>query len=349
MNSKINIVSVKTLLDKVSKMILEPVYQRELVWNEKKISAFVDSLMKGYVPGNIIINEKKTIWTCIDGKQRINSIIRFCSNNTPIITKDTNDEEQYIFFSNIPETYKKKPNIIKLSIEQQQEFHNKELSFIVYTNLSHNEQCDLFNRIQNSMSLTAGERIFSLFKNLEVAQKFKNFCKKYDYTKKGRFRNVDIFINFMYMQKNRSVEALTGKKKIKFIELIDNMPEYDKLINIIEPHIPIFFSEHLMCHTDIINKKITKNFIIVLFYLLLNEQTKINTINEKYYSNVRNMILRIWKKWYNIDGKNKELGKMSINILQKIELIYLDNNNIMGKIHNNSEIIEKDSSDEDTE
>ena len=49
------------------------------------------------------------------------------------------------------------------------------------------------------MSLTAGERIFSLFKNLEVAQKFKNFCKKYDYTKKGRFRNVDIFINSQNM------------------------------------------------------------------------------------------------------------------------------------------------------
>ena len=348
MNSKINVLTIKLLLDKVSKMVMEPVYQRELVWNEKKMSAFVDSIMKGYVPGNIIINERKDIWTCIDGKQRINSIIRFCSNTMPIITRDNNEEEQYIFFSNIPETFKKKPNIIKLNNIQQQDFYNKELSFIIYTNLTHNEQCDLFNRIQNSMSLTAGERIFSLFKNSEVAIKFKTFCKKYDYTKKGRFRNVDVFINLMYMQKIRNLEALSGKKKIKFIDIIDNMAEYNKLINIIEPHIPIFCGEHLMSHKSIIDKKITKNFMIVLFYLLMNEQTKLNTINEKYYPNIRHMIIKIWNKWYNIDGKNKELGKMSSNVLQKIELIYLDNNNNMGKINNGDNIVDSDNETNET-
>ena len=46
------------------------------------------------------------------------------------------------------------------------------------------------------------------------------------------------------------------------------------------------------------------------------------------------MILKIWKKWYNIDEKNKELGKMSTTVLKKIELIYMNNNKTMGTIYN---------------
>lgn len=339
-------ITISNLIDKITqkKIILDPVYQRELVWNDKKMVAFIDSLMKGYIPNNIIVNKNTDMWTCIDGKQRITSIVQFCVNAIPLCCRDQNNEEQLTYFSAIPETQKNKPNIITFDKQQQKIFYEKKIIVVIYNNLSYIEQCEVFNRIQAMMSSTTGERVFSLFKNPDVAIKFKEFCKKYDYMNKGRFRNVDLIINILYMQKNKSIDMLTGNKKKVFVDMLDDINEYNKIINIVEPYMAIFFSEHIMNHKTIIEKKLPKNFIVVMFYLLFRE--KINKI--KYYPHLRNMILKIWKKW-NINN-NKELTKTTTPVLQKIELIYLDNNNIIGKMHNNLDIeTEEDISDTDEE
>src|SRR5579872_819676 len=101
------LLTIKGLVEKITKhkkIELNPIYQRDIIWNEQKMSGFIDSLMRGYIPSNITMNidtETKD-WTCIDGKQRITSVLNFCRDVIPWVRQDDNDDDQYIYFSCVP-------------------------------------------------------------------------------------------------------------------------------------------------------------------------------------------------------------------------------------------------------
>ena len=64
---------------------LDATYQRKFVWEESDQSAFIDSVCKGIIPSNIIFNKKSKEQIVIDGKQRLTSLIRYFSNEIPLI------------------------------------------------------------------------------------------------------------------------------------------------------------------------------------------------------------------------------------------------------------------------
>lgn len=327
--SATEIITVEKMIEKLSKnkkIDLNPIFQRDIVWNEQKMSAFIDSLMRGYVPGNITVNVNtdEDAWTCIDGKQRITSIMNFWRNKIPWTRVDDDDDDVFIYFNNIPEDKKDEKNYYSLNKKQQQFFLERSVIIVTYNDLGYQLQCEIFNRIQNSMAATSGEQCFSLFKNSAVASKFKEFCRKNDYAKRPRFRNVDIILNIFYMKKNRELKALSGKKeRLKFISELDDMEEYDTVINMIQDDLKVYFSEDLIAHKDLLSKKMPKNFIIAIFYLMGLEKTKLKTLEKKYFIDVRKMIGKMWDRWSVIDGEiNKDRSKMNVKVLERIEKIY---------------------------
>jgi hypothetical protein len=363
--SRTESITINDLLEKLSKhknIDLDPVYQRDVVWNEHKMSNFIDSLMRGFVPNNIIINidsvNKK--WICIDGKQRMTSIIKFFTNKLPWIRVTENpdqdnqeNQEQAIYYNRtcIPSSDKKEDqNYLTLNKKQQQKFLNKKIIIVSYFDLDHAMQCEIFNRIQNSMASTAGEQSFSLFRNADVATKFKKFCRAHDYNNKARFKNVDIVMNIMYMQHIGEMKMLSGRaEKKKFIAKIDDPEIYDALIQKIGPELTIYFGEAFMGHRTMIEKKMTKNFVTLMFYLL-SEKIKFTELKGLGFrvSKIRNMLIDIWNQWNIIDQEiNKERAKTSKAVLEKIEKIYETKNHVIKKICGEIEDQGSDDSDDD--
>jgi uncharacterized protein with ParB-like and HNH nuclease domain len=64
---------------------LKPIYQRNIVWGTKQYIKFIESIFYGIVPGPIVlgIDTATNNKTCIDGKQRSTSLIKFFTNQIP--------------------------------------------------------------------------------------------------------------------------------------------------------------------------------------------------------------------------------------------------------------------------
>lgn len=351
LKSKTEILTIGDLIkgvkmrDETTNIDLNPVYQRDVVWSDQKMGSFIDSLMKGYVPSNITMSKNDGKWICIDGKQRITSIIKFNDNEVPWVFVDEDGEDKYVYFSNVPDTKKDSQSCCKLTKEQQKVFLEKTITLVVYKNLDYVTQCDIFNRIQNSMSATSGEQSFSLFKNATVASKLKELCRNLDYTHKARYRNLDIVMNIMYMKSSGKVRTLSGRKeKLTFIEFLDQEKKYDKIVEPLVDPMNVFFGDDIMGHEKLLKEKMTKNFVIVMFYMLTTEKKKLVDYDSNDFRDVRKMLTEIWRSWSVIDGEvNKDRSKMSTKILQQIQELYEKNSEKYFKED------DEDNDDEDSE
>lgn len=72
-------ISVFVDLLRKRKIDLQPNYQRRVAWDEEKMSRFIESLfMRLPVPQIVLAEMRPGVFAVIDGKQRINSLARFC-------------------------------------------------------------------------------------------------------------------------------------------------------------------------------------------------------------------------------------------------------------------------------
>lgn len=72
-------ISVLVDLLRKRKIDLQPNYQRRVAWDESKMSRFIESLfMRLPVPQIVLAEMRPGVFAVIDGKQRINSLARFC-------------------------------------------------------------------------------------------------------------------------------------------------------------------------------------------------------------------------------------------------------------------------------
>lgn len=72
-------IGVLTDLLQRGKIDLQPHYQRRIAWDEKKMSRFIETLFLNLpVPQLVLAEIRPGRYAVIDGKQRINSIARFC-------------------------------------------------------------------------------------------------------------------------------------------------------------------------------------------------------------------------------------------------------------------------------
>lgn len=79
-------ISVLVDLLRKRKINLQPNYQRRVAWDEAKMSRFIESLfMRLPVPQIVLAEMRPGVFAVIDGKQRINSLARFClDDQTPL-------------------------------------------------------------------------------------------------------------------------------------------------------------------------------------------------------------------------------------------------------------------------
>jgi len=68
---------------------LNPAFQREKVWSEKKQQYFIDTVLRGWgVPKlYLAVEEEDKDYLCIDGKQRLTALFMFLSNKLRLNVK----------------------------------------------------------------------------------------------------------------------------------------------------------------------------------------------------------------------------------------------------------------------
>ena len=87
--------SVSELVNKVNKedIILTPEYQRGYVWDNKKASLLIESLLLNVpIPVMYMSEEKDGTWSVVDGLQRLYSLQRFFNNELKLIGLDVLQE-----------------------------------------------------------------------------------------------------------------------------------------------------------------------------------------------------------------------------------------------------------------
>ncbi|RGB40176.1 hypothetical protein C1646_753657 [Rhizophagus diaphanus] len=135
---------------------LNPDYQRDIVWSDKRQSYLIDSLFNNfYVPPVIfsckMLDNKRIMRVCIDGKQRLTSIRKFIDNEIPHLNpSDGCANKRY---------YKNLNNRYYLTEAEREKFECIELFCVEYYDLTFQQEQEIFSRVQLGVALTPAEKL----------------------------------------------------------------------------------------------------------------------------------------------------------------------------------------------
>jgi len=223
---------------------IEPPYQRDAkLWPETAKTQLIQSILGGILIPPIVLNKTGTkpneLYTVIDGKQRLTTIIDFMQNKL----KFYNEGNPTLFckFSD-------------LSPEWQNLFKITNLSTYIYSNLDEKTEREIFERINHGVILSVGEKIKGLnspwipcIRNLvdKIGSKLINLkinnkrsrhydCvvtiialvnKDYKYVSKGK-------LSLQYLKVNKYVEQNMELTQQKIITIVNSLLKiYNKCCN----------------------------------------------------------------------------------------------------------------------
>ena len=330
-----NSLTVKSVLDiynnvtsKENTLKLDPKYQRGSVWNLEDKSAFIDSLYRNIVPNNIILNYNSNGTSeCIDGKQRITSIIEFKENKFPLIfynNLDNTNEEEHVYFSNIPEINdpkkKKQRKIIKyrtFTQEEKNKFNNINIPVITYYQLDYCDRVDIFSRIQKGKNLTLGENMAACLPSDNICNIFNKYCTELEhffkeYNNKINIERSDhrviiahIFYIIEYNQFGTKTKVTNCLKRIKE----NNSKEFTRKMDKIGKILGICFNDKILKHPELVGLDLSIDLMYIIFMCIqknfseniisvstiLVEATK--CIHKKYYKSKKPKIGELYREF----------------------------------------------------
>ncbi|EJU04163.1 hypothetical protein DACRYDRAFT_63803 [Dacryopinax primogenitus] len=141
---------------------LEPEYQRDVVWPEKKQIMLIDSMLNNFYIPAVIFSIRKE-WSkekgmelerrvCMDGKQRLTSMVRFMDGLIPYIHGNG-----IKYWYNLPNGETKRNQ--QLPDRLKREFDGKPISCIQYQDISEDDEREIFARVQLGVALSPAEKL----------------------------------------------------------------------------------------------------------------------------------------------------------------------------------------------
>jgi hypothetical protein len=273
---------------------LDPHYQRGVVWPNNKMSHFIDSVLCGIVPNPLIFNRSENNEKiCIDGKQRITSLMHFIKNKIPFVKNDEN-----IYYSSLSI---KTANCRVMTDKERGMFLSKSMPVIIYDNLSYTDQVDVFQRLQNGVKLTPGEIIVSVFEDEKLTKVFVKFCDDKEEIIKNVRNCIDskshriILIDVMYMISKNTVRSLPRKEREKFLKSFNTHKKINEGCNLTNKLISECFTDDLFGHLTIKLININKNVFYTLLYMIYKKYIIKKKIID--YNKLRSVIRKVCRKW----------------------------------------------------
>jgi hypothetical protein len=126
---------------------LNPPYQRGDVWSREKQQRLIQSLFENYYIPPIILRKLSAVsFECLDGKQRLQALTGFLEGKFSVkLRDDDSDDAAPVFFYDLEE-------------DERSSFGLKALTTIYYMNLTDADTIEVFNRVNNGVSLSNVER-----------------------------------------------------------------------------------------------------------------------------------------------------------------------------------------------
>lgn len=257
-----NIIMMTESTEEGDKIDLNAPYQRDVVWDTERKSFFINSVLIGITPNNILYNQDKESGNmiCMDGKQRITSLVEFKNNKIPVIFEDDEKTDQlsYAYYDKLPDKYKD-DNKYRILTQQERNFFNKSsIPTVTYSNLEYIDQVKIFNRIQHGKVLTTGEKMIALFINEKVSVFFKDLCNsrkelfekfKMNVTRQDHIPKI---ILIMYMiSKNKLQKPSKNTILQKYIEKLDTLVKIKKETANLDKLINVYFGKNILGHHSI--------------------------------------------------------------------------------------------------
>jgi len=148
-------VEIKKFIDDyIYRIDLDADYQREIIWPRKKQEDLLDSIIQGIDIPKIYLaeikdHEKKLEFECIDGKQRLSTLINFFKPDS------TASDSLKIKIAGDKYTYSELKQALPLLAKKIEDF---ELTLVIYPVINDEEFIrDLFRRLQLGVPLNTGE------------------------------------------------------------------------------------------------------------------------------------------------------------------------------------------------
>ncbi|KAF9005166.1 hypothetical protein BDQ17DRAFT_381249 [Cyathus striatus] len=138
---------------------LNPDYQREIVWSDIKQGNLIDSIMHNYYIPPVVFATKmsedgETFRVCIDGKQRLTSILRFMDGE--IAYKDSINGRKAWYTDESGSRRK------LITDSDKKRFDGSQITCVEYNDISEDQEREIFQRVQMGVSLTCAERLAAI-------------------------------------------------------------------------------------------------------------------------------------------------------------------------------------------
>jgi hypothetical protein len=276
-------------------IILDTMYQRNYVWNNEQQNSFIISVFKNMLSVPIIFNKKDGEKRCIDGKQRLTTIVEYMDGKFPLKLHNEKTDE-------IDEYYFKKDYIPKdsdakfLSNEERELFNDRTLSITNYKNLSYKQEVDLFRSHNTGAPVKEGELLTSMINDENYAKIFNNFCNSVS-DSLTKFFNTDrkehyvFIVDLLYVYENLDLNIRSKNDREKYMRknVVSAIKKNNKYFIDIQNAISIIF-DRILSNSKISKKvkKILKILSVPLFryykkgHIKTNDEFKIhvNTIKK---------------------------------------------------------------------
>ncbi|GJE95858.1 DUF262 domain-containing protein [Phanerochaete sordida] len=145
------------------KIDLNPPYQRDPVWPEAKQMKLIDSVFRNYPIPNILFAEETregtTVKRCIDGKQRLTSVLNFMNGRIPFKHPLTKQSLWYTAPPSPSGESSSSKKCILLPPRLKAKFDKAQLLCITYRGITEGQEREMFQRIQLGMPLGTAEKL----------------------------------------------------------------------------------------------------------------------------------------------------------------------------------------------
>jgi len=129
------------------KVIYNTEFQRGEVWDSRRKQKLIDSILRGYNINTIFLRQNHDgKYECLDGQQRLKTIMEFLSDKFTINPKFTPEFSRETLFSELPDALKSKIRSYII------------YSIMIYTH-EDEETCKIFLRLQEGLPLNSAEKL----------------------------------------------------------------------------------------------------------------------------------------------------------------------------------------------
>lgn len=156
--------------ERKDKIVLDPEYQRSNVWKPKKQLLLIDSILRGWEIGQILLNATsqeregggfEPLYEVIDGQQRLRAIYKFLDGKLAFhqFTKGTNNVGVYRILREDYDLRGKKWTADDFPQKVKTKFYTHNITVKVYLNKKEPEVAKIFARVQEGLPLSSSEKL----------------------------------------------------------------------------------------------------------------------------------------------------------------------------------------------